>query len=142
MGIDPGERRTGVALSDEEGWLASPLQVVTHTSQDKALAAIVELAKRYQVDGIVVGLPINMDGTEGLSATRARRLANRLRSRLPGMQVVLRDERLSTVDAGEALAHIRPDKRRERIDQVAAAIILQGFLDERQAAKQAGEAAC
>ncbi|MCL4533941.1 MAG: Holliday junction resolvase RuvX [Bacteroidetes bacterium] len=128
MGLDPGERRTGVALSDAEGRLASPLLVLTHSSREKALAAIAELANRHKVQSIVVGLPKNMDGTEGPQAARARRLAQRLRERL-GLEVVLVDERLSTFAAEEALAHLRPARRRERLDAAAAAIILQGYLD-------------
>jgi len=128
MALDLGDRRTGVALSDAEGWLASPLKVLTAASQKQVVATIAELAVAHEVHGVVVGLPLNMDGTEGPQAARARRLAQRLRKRL-GLDVILWDERLSTFAAQESLAHLRPARRRERIDAVAAAIILQGYLD-------------
>lgn len=138
MGLDPGERRTGVALSDPEGRLASPLLVITHSSLEKAVAAVAELAARHGVQGVVMGLAKNMDGTEGVQAARARRLARQLRERL-GVDVVLVDERLSTFAAEEALAHLKPARRRRQLDAVAAAIILQEYLDAQAAGGSRGQ---
>lgn len=137
LGLDPGERRTGAAIADSEGMVATPLTVIAHTSREKAVNAIAELARRNEVEGIVVGLPKNMDGTEGSQAARARRLAEELHRRLD-LPVVMVDERLSSFAAEEALAHLRPERRRERLDAVAACFILQDYLDA-EAARRAGE---
>jgi putative holliday junction resolvase len=128
MGIDLGERRIGIALSDPDGWMATPLQTVPVTSRDSTMQTVIDLVVNKEVQAIVAGLPINMDGTEGLAARRARRFAQRLRQRL-GIDVFLWDERMSTQDAYDALAHLAPAKRRARVDAVAAALILQNYLD-------------
>ncbi len=135
MGLDPGERRTGVALSDASGLVASPLTVIAHASRKRAVAAIAELAQRNEVEGIVVGLPKNMDGTEGAQARQTRRLAEELRRRL-GLPVRLADERLTTFAAEEVLAHLRPAQRKERLDAVAASFLLQDFLDAQAGARR------
>jgi putative holliday junction resolvase len=128
MGIDLGERRIGLALSDQQGWLATPLQILLHRSIEEDVQAICGLVTTHQVEALVVGLPLNMDNTAGLAARRARRFAQRLRQRL-GKDVVLWDERLSSVDARQALSHLSITRRRQRIDAVAAALILQNYLD-------------
>ncbi len=130
MGIDFGERRIGVAGSDEMGMIARPLSVIERTSRAEDVARIGELASRRKAKTIVVGLPLNMDGSAGPAARRARRFARMLEREL-GLKVELWDERLSTAEAERALiaAGERRARRREVRDGVAAALILQSYLD-------------
>ena len=133
LGIDAGERRVGVALSDELRMLASPV-VVLDRGQGLApvLDALAELARREGVARMVVGLPLNADGSAGPQARRAQDFA-RVASRVVGVPVELWDERLST-QAAEAIVRAQgrnPRRARQRgqIDAVAAAVILQDYLD-------------
>jgi putative Holliday junction resolvase len=130
LGIDLGERRIGVAVSDALGLTAQPLAVIEHKSLEEDVARIGELAGVRSAEKIVVGLPLNMDGSVGPAARRARRFAATLRRKL-GMVVELHDERLSTVEAEKALieADTRRRRRREVRDAVAAALVLQSYLD-------------
>jgi putative Holliday junction resolvase len=130
LGVDAGERRIGLALSDETRMLASPLQVLV---RDDGLApildALLELVRNEAVTEMVVGLPLNANGTEGRQARRARDFA-RVAERVVGLPVTLWDERLSTREA-EAIVRAQGGRTRSRtdIDAVAAAVILQDFLD-------------
>lgn len=139
LGIDFGERRIGVAGSDALGITAQPLSVVERKSRREDVARIGELASRRKAEVIVVGLPLNMDGSAGPAARRARRFAAALRREL-GLEVEEWDERLSTAEAERAL--IASDKRRARRrevrDAVAAALILQGYLDAQRGAGETG----
>jgi putative Holliday junction resolvase len=130
LGLDFGERRIGVAVSDELGFAARPLPLVERTSRAEDVARIGEIASRRKVHTIVVGLPLNMDGSVGPGARRAQRFA-RLLGRELSLPVELWDERLSTAEAERALiaAGERRARRREVRDGVAAALILQGYLD-------------
>jgi len=130
LGIDPGERRIGLAVSDEGGVLARPLKVVERRSWAEDLAEIEEVLKGLGVEAIVVGHPLNMDGSAGRQARRAERLAERLRESA-GLPVMLYDERLSTRSALSirSEAGSRGKRRREEIDAVAAAVILQDYLE-------------
>lgn len=129
-GLDVGERRIGVAISDELGWTAQGLGVVTRTRLEKDLAALRDYFAPYEPSKIVVGLPRNMNGTEGPQAAKARAFAASIEQEL-GVATVLWDERLSTVAAERALleADMSRAKRRRVIDKVAAVVILQGYLD-------------
>lgn len=133
LGIDFGERRIGVAASDSLGLTAQPVSVLERKSLAEDIAHIAELARRRRARGIVVGLPLNMDGSAGPAARRARRFATALRREL-GLEVELWDERLSTVQAERALieSHERRTRRRQARDEVAAALILQSYLDARR----------
>ena len=133
LGIDPGTRRIGVAVSDAGGTIALPLEVIERRGDDW-LARIAELAAERAVAGIVVGLPVRMDGTEGPEAAEARRLAAILERRL-GVPAVLADERLTSVAANRAMASADVDSRRRRpvVDKVAAALLLQTYLDSARA---------
>ncbi|UCC67320.1 MAG: Holliday junction resolvase RuvX [Armatimonadota bacterium] len=133
LGIDFGERRIGVAVSDELGIMARPLSVVERTSRAEDIARIGEFASKRKVEMIVVGLPLNMDGSPGPAARRARRFAAALRREL-GLQVELWDERLTTAEADRALiaSGQRRARRRELRDGVAASLILQSYLEARQ----------
>lgn len=128
MGIDHGSRRVGVALSDSLGIAAHPFEVIeTGPGLDRRL---VDLVRSEDVIRVVVGLPVSLDGSEQAAARRARRFADRIRS-LAGVEVVLYDERLTTRIAEGVLvaAGASRAKRRRRVDKVAAAVMLQGYLD-------------
>ena len=138
LGLDCGERRIGVAGSDDMGLIARPLSAIERTSRAEDAARIGELASRRKAKTIVVGLPLNMDGSAGPAARRARRFARMLEREL-GLKVELWDERLSTAEAERALiaADERRARRREVRDGVAAALILQSYLDARQRNREA-----
>jgi len=134
LGIDTGERRVGVALSDETRLLASPVMVLARRPKGLAaiLESILELVRREDVRHIVVGLPLNADGSEGRQARRAHDFA-RVAERVIGIPVTLWDERLSTREAEAILRaqgrNVRRVRQRGELDAVAAAAILQDFLD-------------
>ena len=128
LGLDPGSRRIGVAVSDALGISARPLGVVE--AGGEAVAEIASLADEHRATTIVVGLAVGLSGNEGESATRARSLADEVGART-GLPVVFADERFSTARA-EALLRERVRDRKERrelVDAAAAAVILQGWLD-------------
>lgn len=129
LGLDAGRRRIGVAVSDPLGLLATPQGVIA-AGADEGLDEVCAWARRLEVVGVVVGLPLTLRGEEGEEACRVRAWAERLQERLP-IPVVLWDERLSTVAAERALEEggARRAKRRQRRDAVAAALILQSYLD-------------
>lgn len=135
MGLDVGTKTIGVALSDPTAAFAQPAGVVRRTSMREDLAHLTSLMRENDVGQVVVGLPRNMDGSLGESAARAKRLAEAIEERA-GMQVTLWDERLSTVSAERALIEGDVSRRRRKglVDSVAAAVILQGYLDRRAAA--------
>ena len=128
MGIDYGSRRVGVALSDRLGIAAHPFEVLEAGPGLGRLLA--ELVGAEDVAKVVVGLPVSLDGTEQAAARRTRRFVDRLRP-LVGVEVVLYDERLTTRIAESVLvaAGTSRAKRRRRVDKVAAAVMLQGYLD-------------
>ena len=136
LGLDVGERRIGAALSDPEGILATPLEAIDVQSHDQALERIVALAREHDVDRVVVGLPISMDGTLGPQAQRVKSFADALAERV-GLPVLTWDERLSTVAAGRVLADagVKRGKRKKRIDSVAASLVLQGYLDRERSGR-------
>jgi putative holliday junction resolvase len=127
LGVDYGTKRVGLAISDPLGLTARPLSVVPRSS---VVDEVVNLVKRQDVGTIVVGLPTGLSGEEGMSASEARKLADELGS-ATGVQVVLVDERYTSRMAEGALLEsgMRRQKRRESVDKVAAAIILQDYLD-------------
>ena len=132
IAIDYGDARTGVAISDLLCTLVGSATVVPSRNTEKAIADIVRLAQENQVGEIVVGLPKNMDGTEGSRANKSRRFAQRL-ANTAGVPVVLWDERRTTVSAAAILADNDTfgAKRKERLDSVSAAVILESFLNWR-----------
>jgi putative Holliday junction resolvase len=137
MGIDFGERRIGIAISDAHGLTAQPVRVIERESKAQDVAKIKEMAVGRKAERIVVGLPLNMDGSSGPSARGARRFANLLRRELE-LEVVMWDERLTTVEADRILvsANERRDRRRQLRDSVAAAILLQDYLDSQERGPQ------
>lgn len=130
MGVDLGSVRIGVALSDEGRVIARPLQTVRRTGDRTAVKALARIAADHAVSRILVGLPLLMSGEEPESARDARRLAGALRA-ATGIEVEMWDERLTTVQAERALLEgdVSRARRREVIDRVAAAVMLQSYLD-------------
>jgi putative Holliday junction resolvase len=134
LGLDVGTKTIGVAASDGLGLTAQTVTTIRRTSLRADLAALAELVREYEAERFVVGLPLNMDGTEGPRAEATRKFGDTLTQSL-GLPVELWDERLSTVAAQRTLleADLSRAKRREVIDQMAAQFILQGWLDARGA---------
>ena len=129
MGIDYGDARTGVAISDLLCSIVGSTYVVPSRVVEKAIADIVRLAKENQVGEIVVGLPRNMDGTEGVRAELCRGFAEQLRE-ATGLPVTMWDERRTTVEAHNILSqhNYHGKKRKDTVDAVAASLILEGYL--------------
>jgi putative holliday junction resolvase len=134
MGLDVGSKTIGVAISDELGITGQSLVTLRRLSSRADLAALGRLIAEHAVDRIVIGLPLNMDGSEGPSAAASRELGKAV-GEASGIPVEYWDERLSTVAAERVLleADVSRRKRREVVDSVAAAIILQGWLDAHRA---------
>jgi len=133
LGIDVGTKTLGLALSDEGACVAMPLTVLRRAGLRRDVAAVARVVHERGVSEIVVGLPLEMSGRPGALAPEAETVAREL-ARATGLPVHRWDERLSTVAAERALleADLSRRKRRGVIDKVAAALILQGFLDRRQ----------
>lgn len=133
LAVDFGLARTGLAVCDENEMLASPAGVISEWNRERLAQAIAAQAKERAVGRIVVGLPRNMDGSEGESALRARNFAALLQS-LVAVPVALYDERGTTITAHGYLneTNTRGKKRKAVVDAVAATIILQDFLDYRR----------
>ncbi len=134
LGIDLGQATIGLALADDVLRTATPLHTVRRSSEAGDLAELRRAVDEYEVQRVIVGLPLNMDGSEGPSARLARTWAARLETSL-GVPVELRDERLSTFEAEQRHRERGLSSRDQRsiIDAEAAAVILQAWLDERTA---------
>ncbi len=136
LAIDAGDRRVGVAVSDEMGVLATPVTVLTRGhAASRVVDEIATLARSQQVGRVIVGLPLNEDGSEGRQARRARAFARTVEV-ATGLPVQLWDERLSTREA-EAIIRAqgrstRLARERGQVDAVAAAVILQSYLDAQE----------
>lgn len=133
MGLDYGSKTVGVAVSDPLLVTAQSLEIIRRKSENKlrqTLARIEELIEEYQVDKIVLGLPRNMNATEGERADRTREFADML-FRRTGIEPILWDERLTTVAADQVMMEsgIRRENRKDYVDAIAASFILQGYLD-------------
>jgi putative Holliday junction resolvase len=140
LGVDPGSKRIGLAVSDPSGTLASPLRVIRRSrSLEHDLREIVRIAREEEAEVIVVGLPLNMDGSRGPSARAATAVADRLAT-LADVPVEMHDERRSTVTADRQLFEAGHDgvRRRQVIDMAAAAVMLQSWLDARPARRRTG----
>ena len=129
MGIDYGDARTGVAISDLLCSIVGTTYVVPSRNREKAVADIVRLARENEVGQIVVGLPKNMDGTEGPRAALCREFADILHQET-GLEVAMWDERCTTVEAHNILSehNYHGKKRKNTVDAVAASLILEGYL--------------
>lgn len=132
LGIDHGEARIGLAISDELGMLAHPLETIRIKETPNPLARISDICSREKIETIILGLPRNMNGTYGPAAEKVRAFAEQLRARA-NCEVLMWDERLTSVAAQRFLHEAGRNVKdgRKVIDQVAAQIILQGWLDAR-----------
>lgn len=145
-GLDVGDKTIGVALSDELGWTAQGLEVIRRKNLELDLARLGDIARQYGVERWVVGMPRNMNGTYGPRAESTRAFITDLEGRL-GLPVETYDERMTTVAATRVLleADVSRAKRKQVIDKMAAAVILQGYLDaqalrrRREEAERTGE---
>lgn len=133
LAIDYGDSRTGLACCDRFESIASPLGTVFEKSPEKCFKKILEKAKELGSELIVVGHPVNMDGSAGARAKLCKELAERIKSE-SGIETVLWDERVTTVQAAGILneTNVRGKKRKEVIDTVAATLILESYLDYRR----------
>ncbi len=132
LALDVGERRIGVAAGSDSAGLARPVAIIMRRSKREDNAALARLAAQVDATHLLVGLPYNMDGSEGFQAQRVRNFVRHLQRQLP-LPVVFWDERLSSFAADEILQQIDQGRRRPHNDDVAAATILQSFFDERAA---------
>jgi putative Holliday junction resolvase len=134
LGVDVGTVRVGLALSDPTGTLASPLETLRRAKNHSDLDRLAALVVEHEVTEVVVGEPVHLSGASGVSAQDAGNYAQELADRIPDVPVILIDERLSTVTAASHLREGGIDSRKQRavIDQAAAVVILQQFLDSRR----------
>ena len=133
MGLDYGDKTVGVAISDPLGITAQGREIIRRERADKlrrTCARIEELIQEYGVEKIVLGMPKNMDGSEGIRVEKTKEFKAMIERRT-GLEVVLWDERLTTVAADRYMdeAGIKGDKRKAVVDEIAAVFILQGYLD-------------
>lgn len=133
LAVDFGDVRTGLAVCDKSEFLASPVCVLTERNSDKVAAFVTEKAKELKAEEIAVGLPKNMDGTEGFRAEACKEFAKKLED-ISGIKTVLRDERLTTVSAHRIMnmTDVRGSKRKNTVDAVAAVIILEDYIAYRK----------
>lgn len=131
LGVDFGDTRTGLAVSDVGRFLASGIGNVSPGGIEKTANAVAEVAREQRIGAVVVGLPKNMDGSEGFRAERCREFAALLADRLEGVAIAMIDERLTTVSASRYLneTNTRGKNRKGVIDTLSAQIILQNALD-------------
>lgn len=132
MSVDYGDRRTGIALSDIRGILASPLTVIKESYQPKLTKEIVSLAVDNDVKTVVIGLPRNMDGSYGYRCDECKSLGEAISNINAELNICFEDERLTTVMAHNVLSenNVRGKKRKDTVDAVSAVMILQSYLDK------------
>lgn len=132
MGLDLGERRIGIAISDPLEMTAQADSYRLRSALQADLDFFVDLIVAREIDGVVIGLPVNMNGTEGPAAEKARVFGDQLQKRI-SVPVIFWDERLTTASAQRVLieADLSRSKRREKVDQLAAVFILQNYLDSK-----------
>ena len=131
LGLDIGDERIGVAVSDPEGILASPFTIISRRDERLDVGAIIDIINQKQVKRIIVGLPRSMDGSIGKQAENVKAFVQKLCNQVD-IPVEFRDERLTTVSAEHLMRTTNAPKtrRKARYDAIAAALILQGYLDE------------
>jgi putative Holliday junction resolvase len=140
FGLDIGDARTGVAISDELGIAAHPLCTIHRKSRKAVLAELQELVTAHKVERIVVGLPLQLDGETGTQARKVKRFAERLEQQV-NLPIVFWDESFTTFEAAQILRGTkkRRKKRKQVIDQVAAVLILEGYLEELRNSRRKGQ---
>lgn len=131
LALDLGKARIGVAVSDLLGWTAQPVGIIRTRLPQQAIARIQELVREYEVETIVLGMPYNMNGTEGSQAAWVRRFGERLSRAIKGPTLVYWDERLTTAASDEILIEsgMKSRKRKQHRDKIAAALILREYLE-------------
>ena len=132
LALDHGTRRIGVAVSDELKMIATPLEYIPAEPFDTATARLEAILREKQVELILLGMPRNMDGTYGPAAEKVKEFAAALEARI-ATPIKFWDERLTSVQANRALlqANVRRDRRKQVVDKMAAALLLQSYLDSR-----------
>lgn len=137
LGLDVGDRTVGVAASDLLLMTAQGVETIRRETLEKDLSRLDELMREYDATTLVVGLPRNMNGTEGERCEVVRAFADAIKEKRPDAEIVFQDERLSTVAATKSLiaADVSRKKRKKVIDKMAAVFILQGYLDSLSATK-------
>jgi putative Holliday junction resolvase len=128
LGLDMGDSRIGVALSDPLCIMASPLTIISRTDEEADIEAIINIARQNEVGRIIIGLPLSMDGSLGTQANKVKEFAAELSCQVD-IPVEFKDERLSTVSAKRIVRNVRKTNRETRYDAAAAALILQSYLD-------------
>jgi len=130
LALDVGDKRIGVAVSDVTGMLVTPIETIHRKNSKTDIERVSKLAAEHEVAALVIGLPKNMDGTEGEQAAKVKSLAKKI-TRETGLNVHFEDERLSSFTAIERLVErgIQTGKNRDLIDMEAAVVILQSFLE-------------
>ena len=134
LGIDLGAARVGLALSDDLGMLAHPLETVQVKTAGDLAEYVARVIQREKVEVTVIGLPRNMDGSHGPAAAKTKEFGEKLRAKAPGCEIRYWDERMTSVAAQKALHEMGRNVKTSRqvIDQVAAQMILQGYLDSQE----------
>ena len=140
LGLDIGDARTGVAISDELGIAAHPLCTIQRRSRKAVLAELQKLVTAHNVERIVVGLPLQLNGETGTQAKKVKRFAERLGQQV-NLPIVFWDESFTTIEAAHILRGTkkRRKKRKQVIDQVAAVLILEGYLEELRNSRGKGQ---
>lgn len=133
LGLDIGDRRIGVALSDPLGILAKPLSIIERVDEETAIDAILDIVRRNKVELIIVGMPFSMEGDIGAQGKKVQSFTEKLRKHI-SIPLEFRDERLTTVSARRLMKEAK--RTGERDDAIAAAFILQGYLDEASAQQE------
>lgn len=134
LGIDYGEARTGIAITDALGITAQGLETITSNGSDKAiLRRLAEIIEQYQVKKIVIGNPINMDGTESKRSLETKNFIHKLKSRFNKIEIISVDERLTTVEAYKTMnmLNINKNKKRQIVDTISAVYILENYINKK-----------
>ena len=137
LGLDFGDKTIGVAVSDPFGWTAQGVEIIRRDNPmefKKCMRRLAELVEEYKAEVIVLGYPKNLDGSEGDRCVKTNDFCDRIKKRFPKVEVILWDERFSTIAAERSLREVglNHDKRKSVIDKMAAVHILQGYLDSKQ----------
>lgn len=133
LGVDSGDVRTGLAVSDTLGFLANGIGTFIAPTEDELVELVVKYANEYDVERVVIGNPINMDGSSGERSQKVRALSEKIAARL-SVPVTLFDERCTTMEAHKIMniTNTRGKKRKAAVDTLSAQIILQDYLDSRR----------
>jgi len=140
LGLDYGEKRLGLAISDEMGITAQGLPTLTRKGLDKDLAALEKVIRQFGVDRMVIGYPLRLNGTEGIQCEKVNRFAGILEKRF-SVPILKWDETLTTSQAEEILTEVRVSRKKRKavVDKLAAMIILQGYLDHSKEKRVEGD---